>query len=214
MAFSTAEVTSASVAFAALAPDKSMSSTLPSICSLYFPLSSCAVSPLFTLLISALPPNCAIFVTSASLRSTTIRSLFVPLAPTWKRIALEPEAEPSNSLVPLKLVTLPIRSNSERSCFNSALILPRDFESFESLAPWTASTRIRCKMECTSFNAPSAVWITEMPSWALRTAWRLPPTWERKPSEIARPAASSAARLIRKPEESFSRDFANPTNTP
>src|SRR3712207_6331801 len=46
-----------------------------------------------------------------------------------------------------------------------------------------------------------------MPSWALRTATRRPPTWERRPSEMARPAASSAARLMRKPLESFSSDL-------
>ena len=46
-----------------------------------------------------------------------------------------------------------------------------------------------------------------MPSWALRTATLRPPTCERRPSEIARPAASSAARLIRKPLDSFSSDL-------
>ena len=66
---------------------------------------------------------------------------------------------------------------------------------------------MRCRMEWTSVSAPSAVCATEMPSWALRTATLRPPTCERRPSEIARPAASSAARLMRKPLDSFSSDL-------
>src|SRR6478609_7273251 len=46
-----------------------------------------------------------------------------------------------------------------------------------------------------------------MPSWALRAATFRPLTCERRPSEIARPAASSAARLMRKPDDSFSSDL-------
>src|SRR5215213_9713355 len=46
-----------------------------------------------------------------------------------------------------------------------------------------------------------------MPSWVLRTATFRPPICERRPSEMASPAASSAARLMRKPEDSFSRDL-------
>src|SRR5690554_209040 len=49
--------------------------------------------------------------------------------------------------------------------------------------------------------------MTEMPSWALRAATLRPPICERRPSEIARPAASSAARLMRRPLDSFSNDF-------
>ena len=35
---------------------------------------------------------------------------------------------------------------------------------------WTDRSRTRCSIECTSFSAPSAVWTSEMPSWALRCA--------------------------------------------
>src|SRR3954453_22473642 len=49
-----------------------------------------------------------------------------------------------------------------------------------------------------------------MPSWALRLAWAVPRIWARMPSEIARPAASSAARLMRRPDDSFSIDFDRP----
>ncbi len=48
-----------------------------------------------------------------------------------------------------------------------------------------------------------------MPSWALRTAWFRPRTCPRSFSEIVRPAASSAARLIRSPLDSFSTLFAS-----
>ena len=51
--------------------------------------------------------------------------------------------------------------------------------------------------EVTSLSAPSAVCATLMPSCALRTATFRPPICERRPSLMDRPAASSAARLIR-----------------
>src|SRR4051794_14621103 len=71
----------------------------------------------------------------------------------------------------------------------------------------TDRSRMRCRMLCVSVSAPSAVCTTEMPSWVLRTATLSPPICERRPSEMASPAASSAARLMRKPEESFSSDL-------
>jgi len=49
--------------------------------------------------------------------------------------------------------------------------------------------------------APSAVWASEMPSFALRTATSRPRIWVLKRSEIARPAASSLALLMRRPED-------------
>src|SRR3954465_10041197 len=76
-----------------------------------------------------------------------------------------------------------------------------------SLLACTDRSRMRWRMLCVSVSAPSAVCTTEMPSWVLRTATFRPPICERRPSEMARPAASSAARLIRKPEESFSSDL-------
>ena len=66
---------------------------------------------------------------------------------------------------------------------------------------------MRCRMEWTSVRAPSAVWMTRMPSWALRAAWAEPVTWDFRPSEMDRPAASSPARLMRRPVDSFSRDL-------
>ena len=76
------------------------------------------------------------------------------------------------------------------------------------LAACTARSRMRLSMFWISLRAPSAVCTTEMPSWALRVACRSPETWARRPWLMTSPAASSAARLIRKPDDSFSRLLA------
>src|SRR5659263_146799 len=115
---------------------------------------------------------------------------------------------PSRTLMLLKVVLSAIRESSDLSAVASVLIALRESTSFESFALWTARSRIRWRIACDSVSAPSAVCTTEMPSWALRTATLRPPTCERRPSEIARPAASSAARLMRKPDDSFSSDLA------
>src|SRR4051812_14846376 len=86
------------------------------------------------------------------------------------------------------------------------LFLASSFMPPELLA-CTDRSRMRCRIECVSVSAPSDVCTTEMPSCVLRTATFRPPICERRPSEMARPAASSAARLMRKPEDSFSSDF-------
>src|ERR1700716_3186228 len=75
------------------------------------------------------------------------------------------------------------------------------------LAAETARVRTRCRIAWTSLSAPSAVWTKLTPSWALAMAWLVPPISARRASDLTSPAASSAARLIRKPEDSFSRDF-------
>ena len=126
------------------------------------------------------------------------------LAPTWK-LAVK---LPSSSFLPLKVVVLVMRFSSGLSwpisdwmaLFASSLMPP-------ALEACTDRSRMRWRMLCVSVSAPSAVCTTEMPSWVLRTATFRPPIWDRRPSEMARPAASSAARLMRKPEESFSSDL-------
>jgi hypothetical protein len=75
------------------------------------------------------------------------------------------------------------------------------------LADCTARSRTRWSSEWTSPSAPSAVCTRLIPSWALRWATLNPPTFERRFSLMDSPAASSAARLIRYPEDSFSRDL-------
>jgi len=78
--------------------------------------------------------------------------------------------------------------------------LPIAFRSAAASVPFeacTVSSRVRWMMLEISESAPSAVWTSETPSLALRTAWFVPVTFERSFSAIARPAASSAARVIR-----------------
>ena len=70
-----------------------------------------------------------------------------------------------------------------------------------ALADCTASSRTRCRMLPEEAKAPSAVCASEMPSLALRTAWFKPRICEVKRSEMAKPAASSLALLMRKPED-------------
>jgi len=53
-----------------------------------------------------------------------------------------------------------------------------------------------------ALSEPSAVWANEIPSLALRTAWLSPLIWLVNRSAIAKPAASSLALLMRKPDES------------
>ena len=78
---------------------------------------------------------------------------------------------------------------------------------FVSFAACVASSVMRCRALCISFSAPSAVWIREMPSCTFAVARSSPRICQRIFSEMLRPAASSAERLMRKPEESFSVDF-------
>ncbi|MCW0450866.1 hypothetical protein NB706_003700 [Xanthomonas sacchari] len=119
-------------------------------------------------------------------------------APTWNSA---PENEPSSSLVPLKLVWLETRSISAASCLTSEFSAPRSVVELVALADCTASSRIRCRLLPISTIAPSAVCASEMPSLALREATSRPRIWVVKRSEIARPAASSLALLMRRPED-------------
>jgi hypothetical protein len=69
----------------------------------------------------------------------------------------------------------------------------------EPFADCTASSRRRSSMPLTSPSAPSPVCTSEMPSSALRRAWSSERTCARSRSLIARPAASSAAVVMRRP---------------
>jgi hypothetical protein len=57
-------------------------------------------------------------------------------------------------------------------------------------------------------SAPSAVWTTLTPSWELRTAKLMPRILLRRPSEIVSPEASSAAELIRYPDDNRANDLS------
>jgi len=75
----------------------------------------------------------------------------------------------------------------------------RSAELTVPLLAWIASSRMRIRIELTSFSAPSPVCVSEMPSCALRIAWFVERIWARNRSEIASPAASSDAVEMRKP---------------
>src|SRR5438552_17185933 len=60
---------------------------------------------------------------------------------------------------------------------------------------------MRCKLFVSSPSALSAVCASEIPSLELRIAWFKPRICDVKRSEIARPAASSFALLMRRPED-------------
>ena len=109
----------------------------------------------------------------------------------------------------MNVVAPAIRLISARRAVISVLTDAASVELRVLFAASTASSRMRWSMEWTSVSAPSAVWTIETPSWAFRWAWLRPVTWAFSFSLMARPAASSAARLIRRPLDSFSTLLAN-----
>src|ERR1051325_1686320 len=120
------------------------------------------------------------------------------LAPTWNATV---PALPSSTLVPLKLVCCAIRVTSARRCCTSLSSAARSVDELDPDADCTASRRMRCRLLVTSSSADSVVCAIEMPSLALRTAWFRPLIWVVKRVEMARPAASSLALLMRMPDE-------------
>src|SRR5437764_3604343 len=132
---------------------------------------------------------------------TAIWSLAALLLPTWK---VNDWLEDSRLVEPY-LVAVEMRSISASEAVTSLLAAVRDSVSWVPLAAWTARSRTRCRMAVVSSSAPSPVCSMLMPSWAFWLACWKPPIWARSFSLMERPAASSAARLMRKPEDSFSR---------
>ena len=120
------------------------------------------------------------------------------LAPTWNSWL---EKVPSSSLVPLKSDCLATRSISETSWVTSACSALRSLAELVALEACTDSSRTRCRLLPISVSEPSATWASEMPSLALRMATSVPRICVPKRSEIARPAASSLALLMREPED-------------
>src|SRR6188768_3128840 len=80
-----------------------------------------------------------------------------------------------------------------------------------SVELWMESSRIRCRILLISPVAPSAIWTRAMPSSAFDLARPMPRILERMVSDTERPAASSEARLMRRPVDSFSRDLLRDT---
>ena len=137
---------------------------------------------------------------------TDTTSLAVPLAPTWKVCAVK---VPSSSLMPLKAEVLAIRSFSTTSAEASLLSDTRSEALLVALAACTASSRMRCRLLEIWARSPSAVCASEMPSLALRCAWLEPLICEVKRSEMARPAASSRALLMRRPDDKRAMEVAS-----
>src|SRR5271157_4823557 len=73
----------------------------------------------------------------------------------------------------------------------------------------TESCLSLCRMEVRVLTPPVAVWTSDTALFALFTAWLSPPTWALNLVAMARPAGSSAALLIRRPDESLWSDVAN-----
>src|SRR5262249_38854714 len=119
-------------------------------------------------------------------------------APIWKSICVA--SLPSMAL-PLKVVPPRTREISDWSCANSLFSESLSEELFVELRACTASSRMRCSESLTCDRAPSAVWASEMPSLALRIATFMPLTWALMRWAMARPAASSLAELIRRPDD-------------
>jgi hypothetical protein len=139
-------------------------------------------------------------VLSEADRLTEIVSMPVVVPkPTWNVTVL---AVPSSSLTPLNSVERPMRSTSLTRLWNSSSSVSRSWLLTEPFADWIASSRRRVRIELTSLSAPSAVCTKEMPSLALRLACSSERTCERSRSEMARPAASSAAVEMRSPVDS------------
>jgi len=114
---------------------------------------------------------------------------------------------PDSRLVPLNWVVCTIRLISWVSWSTSNCSWLRLVSLTEPLEACTAISRIRCRLLEICPRAPSAVWPTEIPSLALRTAWLPPRMALVRPSEIAKPAASSLALLTRRPEDRRCREL-------
>ena len=114
---------------------------------------------------------------------------------------------PFSRFVSLNFVVSETRSISPESWSISAWIASRSVCEFVPFAACVASSSIRWSMSCTSPSAPSAVCTEETPSCAFVEPRSRPRICRRIFSEMERPAASSAPRLILYPDESFSVDF-------
>src|SRR6185312_12105642 len=122
------------------------------------------------------------------------------LAPTWILMVVVLD-EPSSTLMPLKLVCEPTRLISARRWLISFWIEARSELVLVPLAACTVNWRMRCRLSLTWPSALSAVCEIEMPSFALRWAWDRPVICEPMRLAMAWPAASSAAELMRRPDD-------------
>src|SRR5882757_2691813 len=119
-------------------------------------------------------------------------------APTWKVVT---PLLPSRTFVPLNEVCAAIRVISAICCCTSLSRAARSAALFEPFADWTASVRMLCNASVKVDSAPPAVCASDTASFALLTAWFVPLICVVNCPLIARPAASSAALLMRKPDD-------------
>ena len=111
--------------------------------------------------------------------------------------------------MPLKAEVVASRSFSTTSAAASLFRDARSDALLVPLAACTANSRMRCRLLEICARSPSAVCAREMPSLALRAAWLAPRICEVKRSEIARPAASSCALLMRRPDDRRAMEVAS-----
>src|SRR5262245_14541000 len=111
------------------------------------------------------------------------------------------ESAPVRRLWPLNVVRSAIACISLCSWPTSVAANPRSVSPIVPFAACVASSFIRCSMFCSSPTAPSAVCSIEIPSFALRTAWFKLRIWADMRWVTARPAASSFALLMRRPDD-------------
>ncbi|MNJ53455.1 hypothetical protein D3C77_488410 [compost metagenome] len=126
------------------------------------------------------------------------------LAPVWKLTAasnllLSASRVAPNNFWPLNLVFSKMLFSSLPSSPYSACIAARSASPFVPLAAWVARSFMRCRMLVTSSSALSAVCSRDDASATLRMATSMPRLCASRRVATCRPAASSAAPLMRKP---------------
>ncbi len=109
--------------------------------------------------------------------------------------------EPFSTFKPLKVVCDAIWVISAICCCTCWSSAWRSDALFEPLADSTARVRMLCRLLTMVVSAPAAVCDSDTASFALLIAWLVPLTWVVNCWLIARPAASSAALLMRRPED-------------
>ena len=124
------------------------------------------------------------------------------VAPIWKdtsasNLPLVPSL--LNSFSPAKLLFSMILLSSLPSSLYSACIALRSASLLVPLADWVARSFMRCMISVISLSAPSAVCSSEEASLTLRRATAMPLVCAFMRVAICRPAASSAAELMRRP---------------
>ena len=123
-------------------------------------------------------------------------SLAVP--PIWK-VTAPSNAPPFSSFLPPNVVLSTMLLSSDFSSVNSAFIAVMSLELLVPFAAWVDRSFMRCTMLVISSIAPSAVCIMETAFWALSIPTFWPLDWACRRVAICRPAASSAALLMRRP---------------